>query len=78
MAFVIRVQLVAKTLILFLICTPGFGQVPYVLTDTAAIHRIDKHVLVFVDTANEAGVDDILSGALQSNFQASKGNLLRD
>ena len=75
MGFVVRVQLVAKTLFLLLICTPGFGQAPYVLTDTAAIHRIDKHVLVFVDTANEAGVDDILSGALQSNFHASTGNL---
>ena len=75
MSFVIRVQLVAKTLFLLLVCTLTFGQTPYLLTDTAAIHRIDKHVEVFVDTANQAGVDDILSGAFQSHFHKSQGNL---
>ena len=75
MSFLIRVQLVAKTLLLLLIGSPSFGQAPYVLTDTAAIHRIDKFVEVFVDTANEAGVDDVLAGEFQSRFQKSQGNL---
>jgi signal transduction histidine kinase len=75
MSFLVRVQLVAKILFLLLICTLGFGQVPYVLTDTAAIYRIDKHVEVFVDSAGSAGVDDVLSGEFQSHFHLSKGNL---
>ena len=75
MSFLICVQLVAKTLLLLLICTLGFGQVPYVLTDTAVIHRIDRHVQIFVDTTNSKGVDDILSREFQSLFHASKGNL---
>jgi signal transduction histidine kinase len=75
MSFVIRVQLVAKTLFLLFVCTLTFGQTPYLLTDTAAIHRIDKHVEVFVDTTSQAGVDDILSGAFQSHFHKSAGNL---
>lgn len=75
MSFVSRVQLVAKTLILLLICPSGFGQAPYVLADTDSIHRIDKHVQVFVDTANAVGDDDILSGEFHSYFHESKGNL---
>lgn len=75
MSLVIRIQLVAKTLFLLLVCTLTFGQTPYLLTDTAAIHRIDKDVEVFVDTTNQAGVDDILSGAFESHFHRSAGNL---
>ncbi len=64
-------QLVAKTFSLLLISTLSFGQVPYLLTDGSAIHRIDKHIEVFVDTSNVAGVDDILSGEFQSHFHPS-------
>jgi len=75
MSFDVRVQLVAKTLLFLLVCASGFGQVPYVLTDATAIHRIDKHVQVFVDSANNADIDDVLSGGFQSHFRASTENL---
>ena len=76
MSFPFRIgQLVAKTFSLLLISTLSFGQVPYLLTDAAAIHRIDEHIEVFVDTFNVAGVDDILSGEFQSHFQPSTDNL---
>ena len=75
MPFDRRIRLVAKTLLIVLTCNSVSGQVPYTLTDAAAIHRIDTHVQVFVDTAGNAGVDDILSGEFQGHFHASKGNL---
>jgi signal transduction histidine kinase len=76
MSFRIRAQqLVAKTLTLLLISTFSFGQAPYPLTDADAIHRIDKHVEVFVDTSNAADVDDVLAGNFQSHFLPSKENL---
>ena len=76
MSFRIRVQqLFVKTLILLLISTTSFGQVPYLLTDADAIHRIDQYVEVFVDTSNIAGVDEVLAGEFQSHFHPSKGNL---
>src|SRR5688572_17774911 len=76
MSFRIRAQqLVVKTLTLLLLSTLSFGQAPYLLTDADAIHRIDKHVEVFVDTANVSGVDDVLAGRFQSHFHPNKGNL---
>ncbi|HEY5917642.1 MAG TPA: sensor histidine kinase [Chryseolinea sp.] len=68
-------QLVVKTFSLLIISTLSFGQAPYLLADGTTIHRIDKHIEVFVDTSNAVGVDDILSGEFQSHFHSSNDNL---
>lgn len=53
----------------------SYGQVPYLLTDTARIHRLDPYAEVFIDPTDSLSIDQIAVPSFQHRFQKSNGNL---
>jgi signal transduction histidine kinase len=61
--------------ILLLLNCDSFSQTPYLLADTASIHRLDKHIEIFIDPTDSISIDQVVSSSFQNRFQPSKSNL---
>jgi len=63
--------LIVTTLLYFFAPTPGAGQTPYLLADTAIVHRVDAQTGIFIDSTRTLSFDQIIN----QKFYTSGGNL---
>ncbi|HYC86558.1 MAG TPA: sensor histidine kinase [Chryseosolibacter sp.] len=67
-------QLTVSVAIVFLLACSSFAQSPYILRDSDVVHRMDKHVEVYLDPTGAATFEDVAAPVFQ-RFEPSKGNL---
>lgn len=65
----------ATLLLSLLVSTACVAQRSYLLTDTAIVHRLDTHVEVFIESAEDITIDQITKPEFQNRFTPNTGNL---
>lgn len=75
MRFPISSKIPTTAILILLFNTVCFSQQPYLLNNTAIVHRLDTHVAIFIDSGGSVSIDQVTKPDFQHYFLPNKSNL---